>query len=127
VFPAKTSVIAPTRLSLQASISSADSYFVAFTCNGRGVSGSPLREDSDTRSSISSSMVVERISSSQGDESAAYVLLDDRCNYRYSFSDLDTFWTVPKRWILRHVQCFRVGHWIQHKDCTVAPAFDGSH
>jgi hypothetical protein len=32
---------------------------------------------------------------------------------------------VPKHWILQHVQYFWVGHWIQHKDCTLAPAFKG--
>ena len=37
------------------------------------------------------------------------------------------FGLVPKRWILRHVQCFGVGHRIWHKDCTLASTFDGSH
>jgi hypothetical protein len=38
--------------------------------------GAPY-EDSDSESSISSSMVVERKSRSRGDESASYVELDD--------------------------------------------------
>jgi hypothetical protein len=36
-----------------------------------------LYEDSDSGSSISSSMVAERKLGSQGDESASYVILDD--------------------------------------------------
>ncbi|KAG2652389.1 hypothetical protein PVAP13_1NG352600 [Panicum virgatum] len=34
---------------------------------------------------------------------------------------------VLKRWVLRHVQCFGVGHRIWHKDCILASTFDGSH
>jgi hypothetical protein len=48
---------------------------MAFICKGRGASGSPY-EDSDFGSSISSSMVAERKSSSRGDEFAAYVVAD---------------------------------------------------
>jgi hypothetical protein len=64
-----------------------------------------LYEDSDSRSLISSSMVAERDSRSSGNGSAAYVVPDDAtvdillAIYMY-------FGLVPKRWILRHVQCF---------------------
>ena len=60
VFLAMTSVIATTRSLLQASISSADSQFVAFMCKGMGASRSPYK-DSDSGSSISSSMVAREI------------------------------------------------------------------
>jgi hypothetical protein len=71
-----TSVIATTRTPLQASISLADSQFVAFICKGRSASGS-LYEDSNSRSSISLSMVSKRKSRSQGNESASYVVAND--------------------------------------------------
>ena len=48
-------------------------------------------EDNDSGSSISSSMVVERISRFRGNESAAYVVSDH--GTRYFFSNLDGFWT----------------------------------
>ena len=49
---------------------------MAFIYKGRGASRSPY-DDSDSRSSISSSMIVERNSRSPGDDSAAYVVPDD--------------------------------------------------
>jgi hypothetical protein len=71
-----TSMIATTRSPLQALTSSAASQFVAFIYKGRGASRSPY-EDKDSGSLISLSMVAERISMSQGDESASYVVPDD--------------------------------------------------
>jgi hypothetical protein len=43
------------------------------------------------------------------------------------FSDLDVFLTGSKALDLVHVQCFGVGRWIRHKDCTLALAFEESH
>jgi hypothetical protein len=70
-----TSVIATTRSPLQASISSADGQFMVFICKGV-LLGDPCK-DNDSGSSISSSMVAERILRSKGDESATYVVPDD--------------------------------------------------
>jgi hypothetical protein len=50
---------------------------VAFICKWRGASGSPPYEDSDSGSSISSSMAANRNSRSPGDDSAAYVVPDN--------------------------------------------------
>jgi hypothetical protein len=50
--------------------------FMAFICKGRSASVSPY-EDSNSRSSISLSMVSERKSRSRGDESASYVIPDN--------------------------------------------------
>ena len=82
-------------------------------------------EDSDSRSSISSSMVVERILRFLGNESAAYVISDD--GTRYFFSNLDGFWTGSEALDLVTCPIFWVGHWIRHKDCTLAPTFEGGH
>ena len=53
--------------------------------------GTP-NEDSYFGSSISSSLVTERKSRFEGDESASYADPND-ANCRYSFFDLDAFWT----------------------------------
>ena len=60
----------------QASISSIGGQFVAFICKGRGTSWTSY-EDSDSLSSILSSMVTERNSRTLGDDSVAYVVPDD--------------------------------------------------
>jgi hypothetical protein len=65
--------------------------------------GAP-NEDNYSRSSISSSMVVER-SRFGGDESANYVVPDDVTVDILSSIQMH-FGLVSKRWILRHVQCF---------------------
>jgi hypothetical protein len=64
-----TSVTVTTRSLLQVSISSASGQFMAFICKGMS--------DSNSRSSISLSMVAESNSRYQGDESASYVVPDD--------------------------------------------------
>ena len=92
---------------------------------GRGASRSP-NEDSYSESSISSSMVVERKPRFQGDESASYVVLNDVIADIFSSIQM-SFGLVPKRWILRHIQCFGFGRWIRHKYCTSVPRFEGSH
>jgi hypothetical protein len=56
--------------------------------------GAPY-QDND---SGSSSVAAKRKSSFEGDKSASYVIPDD------ATAD------IPKRWILRHVQCFGVDH-----------------
>ena len=71
-----TSVIATMRSPLRVSISSVDGQLVAFICKGRGAYESPYK-DSNSGSSISSSMVAERIARSPGDESASFVVPDD--------------------------------------------------
>jgi len=76
MFSTMTSAIATIRLPLQASISLAGGQFVVFIYKGRGASGSPY-EDNDSGSSISLSMVAKRNSRSWGDDSTAYVILDD--------------------------------------------------
>jgi hypothetical protein len=48
-------------------------------------------------------------------------------NWRYSFSDLDTYWNGFEALDLATVQCFGVSCWIRHKNCTWAPTFNGSH
>jgi hypothetical protein len=73
MFLAMTSMIVTTRLPLQASISSVRGQFVTFICKGKSASGIPY-EDNDSRSSISSSMITERISKSPG---AAYAVPDN--------------------------------------------------
>jgi hypothetical protein len=75
-----TLVIATMRSSLQASTSSVGNQFVPFIYKRRDAFGSPY-EDSNSRSSISSSMVVERKSRSRGNESASYVVPDDAITY----------------------------------------------
>jgi hypothetical protein len=52
------------------------SQSVAFICKERGASRSP-DENGDSRSLISSSMVMERKSRFRGDESASYVVPND--------------------------------------------------
>ena len=87
--------------------------------------GAP-NKDSYSGSSISSLMVAERKSRFRDDESASYIVPDDATTDILSLIQM-RFGLVPKRWILRHVQCCRVGRWIRHKDCTLAPVFEGSH
>ena len=87
--------------------------------------GSP-NEDSYSESSISSSMVVERKSRFQGDESTSYFVPNNAT--ADILSSIQTrFGLLTKSWILQHVQCFRVSRWIQHNDCTSALAFERSH
>ena len=124
VFPAMTSMIAMTRSPLQASLSSAGGQVVAIICKGRGASRRP-NEDSYSWSSISSSLVTERNSRLEGDESASYATPDNATIDILSSIHM-RFGLVPKRWFLRYVQCFGVG-WIRHKDCTLAPTFDGCY
>ena len=83
-------------------------------------------EDSYSESSISSSLVAKRKSRFEGDESISYVALDDAIVDILSSIQI-RFGLVPKRWILQHVQCFRVGYRIRHKNCTLALTFEGCH
>jgi hypothetical protein len=69
-------MIAMTRSSLQALITSTNGQFVAFICKGRGASRSPYT-DSNSGSLISSLMVSERNSRSLDNDSATYVVSDD--------------------------------------------------
>ena len=91
MIPAMTSIIDTTRSPLQALISSTGGQVVAIICKRRDASGQP-NEDSYFGSSISLSLVTERKSRFEGDESTSYADPND-ANYRYSFFDSDTFWT----------------------------------
>jgi hypothetical protein len=93
---------------------------------GEGVLLGASNEDSYSGSSISSLMVVERKSRFRDDESASYVVPDDATADIFSSVHM-RFGLVPKRWILRYVQCFGGGRWIQHKDRTSALAFKERH
>ena len=62
----------------------------------------PLNEDGYSRSSISSSIVAEGISSFEGDESTSYAAPDDATADILSSIQM-CFRPVLKRWILCHV------------------------
>jgi hypothetical protein len=68
-------------------------------------------------SSISSSLVTERKSWFRGDEFASYAAPNNGTDDILSSIHMH-FEFVPKRWILHHVQCFGVGHWIRHKSIS---------
>jgi hypothetical protein len=55
-------------------------------------------------------MVTKRKLGFGGDVSASYVVPDDATADTLSSIQM-RFGVVPKRWILRHVQCFVVGRW----------------
>jgi hypothetical protein len=118
-----TSVIAVTRSPLQAAILRP---ICGLYLQGEGVLLGASNEDSYSGSSISSLMVVERKSRFRDDESASYVVPDDVTADIFSSVHM-RFGLVPKRWILRYVQCFGGGRWIQHKDRTSALAFEERH
>jgi hypothetical protein len=61
-----------------------------------------------------------------GDVSASYVVPDD-ANCRYYFIDLNAFWTGSGALDLTECPMFLVARWIRRKDCTLAPAFEGSY
>jgi hypothetical protein len=63
-------------------------------------------------------MAVERKSRSRGDKYASYVVSDDATADIFSSIQMH-FGLVSKRCILRHIQCFGVGHWIRHNDYTL--------
>ena len=68
----------------------------------------------NSRSSILSQVVVERKLRYRGDDSPSYVVPDDVTVDILSAIQM-RFGLVRKRYILRYVQCFAVGRWIQYK------------
>jgi hypothetical protein len=122
MFPAITSMIATTRSPLQASLSSAGGQIVAIISKGRGASRRPQWEDNYSGSSISSSLVAERNSRLKGGEFASYATPNDANIDILSLIQMCSE-LVLKCWILQHVQCFGVSHWIRHKNCTLAPVY----